>query len=235
MAFNNQPDWANYAPWKPSEYPQLDLSATKAKPKSLRIKTGPVQTATQVAVGTPVWAGLSKRLDKKVLWRLARNAMVVKKYGKPMVARKCIEYNDHGKHYYYKDGYAGYVPQDLRDYLLQTIGVGGPKMSVLINYYEGGSRAGIGWHTDRSSNLQKGSKVYSLSFAMEEEHRSKASLGYLEFGTKGVDGELLFPAMVALSDHSVVSWDPHLHTQKAIQHRVSKTLPRLNITVRMMV
>jgi hypothetical protein len=149
-----------------------------------------------------------------------------------MKARSCAEYNDFGKHYYYKDAYFGAMSDELREFCRGLTGMDRPefakhKWSVLLNAYPSDGSGSIGWHTDKTTNLEPDSRVYSYStYLGTDEDVPQTLIDYKD------DSET---HIISIRYGQCLSWPAHSHHRLGIKHRVRKSPHRLNITLRALV
>jgi len=101
--------------------------------------------------------------------------------------------------------------------------------SILFNFYN--DAKGISYHTDQTTNLEPGTKVYSVSFTLDylEGKTADGVLGHMYF--KEADGTV---AKTTIDNLRVLSFDPFEHEADGVQHKATtrKGVERINITFR---
>jgi hypothetical protein len=139
--------------------------------------------------------------------------------GSPTKARRVLEI---GKGYYWKSHRIPFstAPRELVEWM-RRVGLGSFN-SLLVNVYDE-PQSYIGWHMDRTENMERGT-VVSYSFALRAEDEGKV-LAEMEFDER-------FPT-VNLRDKTRVEFDARVHKELGVKHRVRRTFhPRVNLTFR---
>ena len=143
--------------------------------------------------------------------------------GRALKSRKVCEV---GEAYYWKC----FAPKNTEDditmaaLLKMACDIPSDYNSVLFNFYE--DSKGISYHTDQTTNLVPGSKVYSVSFTLDP---GVSNLGTMYF--KEADGTV---AKATITNGKVLSFDPFEHAAEGVQHKATtrKGVRRINITFR---
>ena len=140
---------------------------------------------------------------------------IIRLMGQNLKCRKGVEF---GARVYNFIPYGGDAPPKLIEFLKHNKIPINKNTQIAIHFYEKGGS--IGAHSDKVGKLIKNSKIYSISFLLDN-HTSIMEWTHNRYIHKQ-----------RIKDKQIIVWDGTEHHQKKIKHSVKYSGRRINITVR---
>ena len=140
----------------------------------------------------------------------------IKLRGKDLKCRKGVEFG--ARVYKFIPSAEKPIPVGLRKFIEENGIPITPKIQVVVHYYEKGGS--IGSHSDKIGKLEEGSKIYSISFLLDN-HPSTMSWENEDYYWNKT-----------LRHKEFLVWNSKEHWERKIKHEVKDSGKRINITIR---